>query len=246
MKQKLTKNQQLWEKEQKRVERFIKRKTKEGFKFDNIELPTRPKRVTEQAIQRMKDIKPKKLYEQATISIDGQTRSAKDYISEKRSEIARKGWDTRRNKQKAKTQTKDKKLKAKPTKKWQSPEDKVMPTGQNAGMWLDLVHAIEDIPDERFNLKGGQYIYLADFKQQCLQMHRDAILKYSIDFLDNYIIDNWELVDKAINPIVYASDSTQVYIGMNALIKLLSIDGNVTIDLSVRATNINDYYGSDD
>lgn len=58
----MTKNQELWNKEVKRIKQFIRRATKRGY-IINIEIPNRPKRVTRKAIQQLKFYTPQKIYE---------------------------------------------------------------------------------------------------------------------------------------------------------------------------------------
>lgn len=62
-KKKLTENQKAYNKELKRIRSFIKRATKRGFLFPTDIIPEKPARITKQAIQKVKKITSKALYE---------------------------------------------------------------------------------------------------------------------------------------------------------------------------------------
>lgn len=70
---KKTENQKAFEKERRRLLRAVRRAEKKGYIFSKDIVPVRPKRVTKKAIERIKSIKPKDLYNMAeyypTISI---------------------------------------------------------------------------------------------------------------------------------------------------------------------------------
>lgn len=57
--------QQEYRKQQKRIQNFIRRAEKRGYQFEENLVPEMPKRVTKQAIERIKSIKPKILYKSA-------------------------------------------------------------------------------------------------------------------------------------------------------------------------------------
>lgn len=65
MKKKTTVLQQLYQKELKRINRFIKNTEKRGFRFDEYKLPTTPKRVTKQSLAKIQATRPKQLYEKS-------------------------------------------------------------------------------------------------------------------------------------------------------------------------------------
>ena len=62
---KMTTNQQEYQKQIKRLERFIKNAEKRGFIFDDFQIPTRPQKVTKKRLQEIKDLKPSGLYKKA-------------------------------------------------------------------------------------------------------------------------------------------------------------------------------------
>lgn len=64
MKKRLTPNQVAWNKEFKRIQRFIKNASKRGFTFD-VEIE-KPSRVTKKQLEKIRSLKPKELYKQAT------------------------------------------------------------------------------------------------------------------------------------------------------------------------------------
>ena len=65
MKKRLTPNQAAWNKEFKRIQRFIKNASKRGFTFE-IE---KPSRITKKQLEKIRSLKPKELYKQASYII---------------------------------------------------------------------------------------------------------------------------------------------------------------------------------
>lgn len=63
MKKRLTPNQEAWNKEFKRIQRFIKNASKRGFTFD-IEIE-KPSRITKKQLEKIKALNPKELYKYA-------------------------------------------------------------------------------------------------------------------------------------------------------------------------------------
>lgn len=64
-KKKLTLKQQ-YKKELKRIERFIHRASKRGFTFSDDAVPKMPKRVTQKALLKVKQISPEELYKKSS------------------------------------------------------------------------------------------------------------------------------------------------------------------------------------
>lgn len=60
-KKKLTKNQQLYEKELNRIKRYLRRKVKEGFDISNFKIPERPARVTAKRLKEIKELTGRKI-----------------------------------------------------------------------------------------------------------------------------------------------------------------------------------------
>lgn len=61
----LTPNQKEYAKQLKRIKQFIRRAEKRGYIFEDNVIPETPKRITKKSIQKIRDIKPKNLYEKA-------------------------------------------------------------------------------------------------------------------------------------------------------------------------------------
>ena len=66
---KLTPNQLAWNKEIQRIQNFMKRAEKRGYSFEDVDLPKKPKRITQKAIGELKSLTPSKLYTQAKYEI---------------------------------------------------------------------------------------------------------------------------------------------------------------------------------
>ena len=58
----MTKNQELWNKEIRRIKQFIRRATKRGYLID-IAIPEWPKSVTRKSIRELQFYTPQKIYE---------------------------------------------------------------------------------------------------------------------------------------------------------------------------------------
>lgn len=65
-KKKPTLNQQLYEKELRRLKQFIRRTEKRGFHYAEDVIPVKPKRITKKSIERLQKLTPQVLYEKAT------------------------------------------------------------------------------------------------------------------------------------------------------------------------------------
>ena len=70
-KQKLTPNQQLYKKELKRIQSFIKRAEKRGYQFADDVVPKIPKRVTKEELYKIKKLTPEMLYRKSVAWING-------------------------------------------------------------------------------------------------------------------------------------------------------------------------------
>ena len=67
---KLTPAEQAYNKELRRINRFIKAAEKRGFIFNLKILPPRPKKITKASVQRLKKITPEALYKKASYQTD--------------------------------------------------------------------------------------------------------------------------------------------------------------------------------
>lgn len=95
---KLTKNQQLWKKETKRINEFIKRAEKRGYRFEKNIIPNMPKRVTKKQLDILKNLNKNTLYKYAEYLDDdtGKIVSGEEGRHIERSQAAKKAWDTRK------------------------------------------------------------------------------------------------------------------------------------------------------
>lgn len=95
---KLTKNQQLWEKETKRIKQFINRAEKRGYRFEKNIIPDRPKRVTKKQLDILKNLNKNTLYKYAEFLDDdtGKIVSGEEGRQIERSRSSKKAWDTRK------------------------------------------------------------------------------------------------------------------------------------------------------
>lgn len=99
-KNKLSPTQKAYQKERKRISRFIKEASKRGYKFSETALPKEVKRPTKASIQKLKRISPSTLYEKAAFIIPttGEKVSGVEGRKYERSKAAEKGLRTKRAK----------------------------------------------------------------------------------------------------------------------------------------------------
>lgn len=97
----MTANQQAYAKEVQRIKRAVSRAEKRGYRFIENVVPQTPKRVTKQAVQRLKEITPNKIYDKALYLNEetGEVVSGLEGRKLERQESARKSAETRKRKQ---------------------------------------------------------------------------------------------------------------------------------------------------
>lgn len=95
---KLTENQKVWNKEARRINRFIRNARKRGFEFTEFQPLTRPKKVTLKSIQKLKAITPQTLYKSAQyVDVNtGEIMSGTEGRTLERSRAAKRGIDRKR------------------------------------------------------------------------------------------------------------------------------------------------------
>ena len=100
---KTTKKSQLlkeYNKERKRIKRFIRYAEKRGYVFESNLIPPKPKTITSGSIRRLSKIRPTQLYKKAYAisAVTGQPITVEQRKREIREEATRKAWETRRRK----------------------------------------------------------------------------------------------------------------------------------------------------
>lgn len=100
---KTTKKSQLlkeYNKERRRIKRFIRYAEKRGYVFEPNLVPPKPKTITSGSIRRLSKITPAKLYKKAYAisAVTGQPITVEQRKREIRQEAARKAWEKRRRK----------------------------------------------------------------------------------------------------------------------------------------------------
>lgn len=100
---KTTKKSQLlkeYNKERKRIKRFIRYAEKRGYVFEPNLIPPKPKTITSGSIRRLSKIRPAQLYKKAYAisAVTGQPITVAQRKREIREAAARKAWESRRRK----------------------------------------------------------------------------------------------------------------------------------------------------
>ena len=99
---KLTPAEQAYNKELRRINRFIKAAEQRGFIFNLKIIPPRPKKITKASAERLKKITPQTLYKKASYQTDDfQILSGEEGRKYERSRAAKKGAETVRRKKQA-------------------------------------------------------------------------------------------------------------------------------------------------
>lgn len=89
---------ELYRKERRRIQQFIRRAEKRGYRFDSNVLPKIPKRITKASVHRLIKITPKALYQKAT-ALDPETGkivTGTERKKQEQKERARKSSETRK------------------------------------------------------------------------------------------------------------------------------------------------------
>lgn len=100
---KITKKSQLlkeYNKQRKRIERFIRNAEKRGYVFEPNLIPPKPKTITSGSIRRLSKIRPEQLYKKAYAisAVTGQPITVEQRKREIREAASRKAWETKRRK----------------------------------------------------------------------------------------------------------------------------------------------------
>lgn len=98
-----TKNQLAWEKEVKRIQRFMREAGKRGFTWEETPIPARPKVITKKRLKEIRELTPTKLYQKAKYTEPG---TGHKYTGTKGRELerrkaAKKGAETLKKKKEA-------------------------------------------------------------------------------------------------------------------------------------------------
>lgn len=98
---KVTKKSQLlkeYNKQRKRIKRFIRNAEKRGYVFEPNLIPPKPKTITSGSVRRLSKIRPAQLYKKAYAisAVTGQPITVEQRKREIREEASRKAWETRR------------------------------------------------------------------------------------------------------------------------------------------------------
>lgn len=95
-----SKNKEAYNKELRRIKRFISRAEKRGYQFEENVIPKKPKKITPASVRRLKKITPNYLYSRAVYGGEataGEIVSGKKGRAEERKEAARKGHAQKRD-----------------------------------------------------------------------------------------------------------------------------------------------------
>ena len=246
MAKKLTTNQILFDKQVNRLTRLINRKKGEGFIIDeSLFLPKeRPKRVTKQAIQRLKDITPDVIYKQSEyITEDGEIISAEERMFQVRSDASKRGWQTRRNREKLARQFKE-------LPKAQIPEDKTAP--HYVGLWDKLEDRINELRTEIYwGGRGRGHLDLSPTKDLLIRTWQETRDKFEkedrLAQLDDYLRANEIKVGNLLDVVGENSDGSKVQTAIPDIVEFLKVGQPMTAKEMEEVEFIqNMYQGYDD
>lgn len=176
---KISSLRQTYQRERKRLQGWQRRAEKRGFIFDKSIVPTIPKRVTQKALEKIKQLRPKQLYEKAK------------YIKKDTGEIF-KGEEARKVQQQ---ELRERKSKIDEIPLEEYPQANYVET---------LVELINALPDIRYFKEGKLDIH--PYKTAMISNLYDTMGSYdNIADYDEYISNNFETLQEQLRIIEYYS-----------------------------------------
>ncbi len=228
-KRKLTKNQIEFNKQVKRVKNFIRRATKRGFTFD-VDIPSMPKRVTQKALNAVKNLTPDVLYKKAQyVSVDtGELMTGTEGRAYERKQAAK---HRREAKQTASVSVLDIPVVDTPVIMVDEVLDKVM---SEIAQWQPLTSWNENYAVRKENDRDKLY----DLMNSMVSTHGKETVAMRLEREATRVTD-------IINIILYCDSEEEAFIPRH-YVELLEImnGGSLTFDETVSATNASDYYDS--
>lgn len=221
-------HKQEYEKEIKRIKRFIKRAEKRGYSF-NFKEPQPPKRFRKESVEKLKKITPEKLYASASyrgLYSDFRELSGLEARKRERSASAKKGAETR-------------KIKAEKKKR----EQEKIPT-------FDFINEIISMINELPNGRYISYQVFLDFTPHknflisLINDRADIASQYNtIDKYSNYLKDNESIIKHNIDIIMHDSNESTIIGAFNELAEILK-GTSLSFEEAELIEELNQYYES--
>ena len=234
----LTPNQELWQKEIRRIERFQKRASKRGYYFPETIIPETPKRITKKALQRLKDLTPEKQYKQATyLTKTGELISGTEGRKQERSEASKKGWRARRYTADPKPKdykNKQDEPKAEKPKSKEEPK-KEEPKKEQPIKRLPMTSRIEGLTRALEELEFGDENLDREYsptKRNLIETWQRTIERFKdrLDVLERYIISIDNRLTYCMHIIMFSSDEYDIGNAVSELARLVNYDEPLTTE----------------
>lgn len=179
---------QQYQKERKRIQGWQRRAEKRGFKFDKSVVPTLPKRVTQKALEKIKSLRPKKLYEQAKYyDIEKDT-----YVKGEEAKKVQQ-QELRRQRELEKETYRD---------RYPHDEDNNIPDYTYIN---SIENDLNDIPDVRY-IKGGKEVSTGVLRDTMINALYDTMATYDDpNDYNNYLKTVYEQIQSSIHTVKYES-----------------------------------------
>lgn len=223
-KKRLTPNQLAWEKEVRRLERFIKRKRREGYDIDESIIPDKPQRISKKALHNIANQKGDKLYQDFTYTnpATGVKQDAYKQVKQRRSQSARKGAETRRLNELVQRQ----RIMTRPTGEW-----------EELGLYLEA-----ELPEVRYGVRNG-FVEISEEKAIIMNAYYQttAELEDNMDILDDYVRRHESEFSSCLHVINMASNSTEIIDNLHQLARLVKLGQSLTRNEAISLESDTDY-----
>lgn len=232
----MTKNQLEFKKQQRRLQRALKRLQKQGYFDFDFEIPKLPKRVTKKRIEEIKAIKPKHILKNAW-HVDFETgwvRPAEEVRAEKK-EIA-KQKRKRTIEEKRKRLLKEKSNNDAPT---YIGKGETIPTLSTIEIVQNRLNQLANMPRFQGSLAGEKVKALLDIFSYNLEhaesdYHYNKYVQYITEHLDD-IAENTTIIEFS------SDDSLEFNMALNKLIEILNGGKALTLTQAISLGEVSDY-----
>lgn len=222
-----------YQKERKRLNQLARRLEKRGYIVDRSKfIPTKPKRLTEKSVERLRKIKPENVYKKIQF-VDPETGEIVSGVKGKKIEKNRRA-------EKRKTREPEpERWDTEPQEPEEEPQEPEEPEEGPPGIWdiaidnlLDIVRQIDIVLDDPECKNPDKLSYIQGLIQ-------DQIDQYGLRKYAELIIDAIPQINALLETLYLDSDQEKIELAFNHMIDLLTPGGQMAIDVNA---DQNDYW----
>lgn len=225
-----------YQKERKRLNQLARRLEKRGYIVDRSKfIPTKPKRLTEKSVERLRKIKPENVYKKIQF-VDPETGEIVSGVKGKKIEKNRRAEKRKKTREPGpeRWDTEPQEPEEDPADTWDTEPEEEPP-----GIWditidnlLDIVRQIDIELDDPECKNPDKLLYIQGLIQ-------DQIDQYGIRKYAELIIDAIPQINALLETLYLDSDQEKIELAFNHLIDLLTPGGQMAIDVNA---DQNDYW----